>query len=154
MQCARLYVKPTAAPMGQARENIILGLLKQWWENMRGHNLFLIIIKLKYNTQAYKKAGNKQSKSQETGSEGNFSSLYVMIEVSPPPPWTFPLHPTPPISNLFLLTPLSNSPHPPSLVLGPWWSSSLSSSSPPLLPVFRQVSCWLYERPRGGIYIS
>ena len=63
---------------------------------MRRQNLFLIIITPKYNTQAFKNSENKHSKSQETGYEGHFSALYVIIEVPPLPPWKSPLPPSPP----------------------------------------------------------
>ena len=96
MSCTRLYVDPTATQMGQARKKRLLGLLKQWRENMRRHNSFLIRITPKDNTQAFKHAENKHSKSQETGHEGHFSALYVIIEVPPCPPWTCPLPPSPP----------------------------------------------------------
>ena len=44
--------------------------------------------------QYFKKAA-KNSNSHETESKGNFSALYVIIEVPPPTPWTCPLNPTP-----------------------------------------------------------
>ena len=44
---------------------------------------FCIIISSKDNTQVFKKEENNHSKSQETGSEGNLSALYVIME-SPP----------------------------------------------------------------------
>ena len=101
---------------------------------MRGHNSFIFIITPKDNTQAFKKAENKHSKSHETGSEGHSSALYVIIEVSPPPPWTCTLQsPTPhpiPIYKLFLLPPLFNPPPPSSFRLVPWWWLS-SSLHPP-----------------------
>ena len=52
---------------------------------MRGRTSLFIIITSKDNTKAFKKAGNKHSNRQKTGSKGNFSALYVIIE-SPHPP--------------------------------------------------------------------
>ena len=96
MPCTRLYVDPTEFLMVQARENILLSLLKKQRENMRGHSSLFLIITPKDNTQAFKKAENKHLKRQETGYEGHFSSLYVIIELSPTPHWTCPIHLTPP----------------------------------------------------------
>ena len=59
MTCTRLYVDPIEAPMGQEREKRNLGLLKQWWENMRGHNILLIIITPKDKKQASKNIKTK-----------------------------------------------------------------------------------------------
>ena len=67
----------------------------------------------KSNMQAFKMAETNHSNNQEDVSEGNFSALYVIIEVS------FPLLGRilsilyPPISKLFLLLPLFNLPPPP-----------------------------------------
>ena len=151
MPCTRLYVEPTAALMDQARKKKLLGLIKQWWDNMRGHNSFLIIITSKDYTQAFKKSENKHSKSQESGSERNFSALYFIIEVSLRPPWTFPIHPIPPY--IQPIPPTSSvpppSPPPPSFVLGPWWWWILSSPPPssptPLLHTSMAVMVWSAE---------
>ena len=48
-----------------------------------GKKAFCIIISSKDNAQVFKKEENNHSKSQETGSEGNLSALYVIME-SPP----------------------------------------------------------------------
>ena len=130
MSCTRLYVYPAASSIGQASKSIILGLLKHWWENMRGGTSFIIIITSKDNTRALKKTEDKYSKIQETGSEGHFSSLYVIIEVSPPPPWECPLHPIPPY-----LQPLSP-------------TSSLQPPPPPnqFLKTIRSVIAWVVNR--------
>ena len=50
----------------------------------------------KDNKQAFKKVEKQHSKRQKIGSEGNLSAPFVIIKVSPPPPWTCPLHPIPP----------------------------------------------------------
>ena len=42
-------------------------------------------------------------------SKGHLPAHYVIIKVYPPTPWNFPLHPTPPIYNLFILC-LTNPP--------------------------------------------
>ena len=152
MPCTRFYVGPTAAPIGQAKKNRLLGLLEQRWENMRGHNPFLIIITPKDNTQAFKKAENKHSKNQEIGSEGHFSALYVIIEVSPPPTWAYPLHPTPPY-----IQPLP----PPSPVQTPtntlarfhilhWIRKSCGIHIPSIVQSYRHCSPCLQIRSRGG----
>ena len=46
--------------------------------------------------QKFKNIENKHSNIQEIGSEGNFSALYVIIELSPPPHCMCPIHPIPP----------------------------------------------------------
>ena len=61
---------------------------------MRGKNSFLIIITSKGSKQASKKAENLHSKRQNLESKGRFPALYVIIKVSPLPPWTCTLHPT------------------------------------------------------------
>ena len=73
-----------------------LSLLNHQRENMRGYSLLFIIITSKGSKQSFKKAENKYSKIHRTGSEGNFSSLCVIIEVYPSPPWTCPIHYIPP----------------------------------------------------------
>ena len=77
--CTRLYSYPTSSPMIQASKKRLLGLLSYQWENMRGHNSFLINITPKDNIQAIKKAENKHPKRQENGSEGHLSVLYFII---------------------------------------------------------------------------
>ena len=62
---------------------------------MRGYNLCLIIITSKDNMQKFKNTENKHSNIQEIGSEGNFSALYVIIELSPPPHCMCPIHTIP-----------------------------------------------------------
>ena len=86
MLCTRIYVDHTAAPMGQVRKKRLLSLLKQWLENMRGHNSLFIVITPNDNMQAFNKAENKHSKRQDNGSEGRLSALYAIIEFPPPPP--------------------------------------------------------------------
>ena len=54
--------------------------------------------------QAFKESGN--------GFEERFSALYVIIEVSPPPPWTCPLHPISPFFQLVTLPSYGNPPLP------------------------------------------
>ena len=49
-----------------------------------GKKAFCIIISSKDNTQVFKKEENNHSKSQENGSEGDLSSLYVIMEAFPP----------------------------------------------------------------------
>ena len=106
--------------MSQARKKRLLSLLWQGRENTRGHNSFFIIITLKDNTHASQNPENKHSKRQKNGSERHFSALYVIIEVSPLPPWMFTLHPTPPpLPNILPIPPPFNPP--PLLGLGPWW---------------------------------
>ena len=60
-------------------------------ENEGAHFIFFIITS-KDSKQAFIKAENNNSKRGGTGYEGHMSALYVIIEVSPPPPWKFPLH--------------------------------------------------------------
>ena len=79
---------------------------------MRGHNSFLIIITPKVNISSFKKSEKKHSKIRETGSEGYFSALYVIIDSPSPTPLTCYTHYIPQISNLFLLPPTLNPPPP------------------------------------------
>ena len=79
MLCTRLYVEPTEALLGQARKKNLLSILKQQREDTRGHNDSFITITSKDNKQASRKAENKQSKRKETGSEGNLSTVNVIM---------------------------------------------------------------------------
>ena len=76
----------------------------------------IIIITSKDNTQAFKKVDDMYPESQETGSEGHLSTIYVIIEVSPPPPWTCSLHPIPP--NIQPISPPYSIQPPPPLPVG------------------------------------
>ena len=139
MPCTRLYVYPKIFLMVQVREKRLLGLLKQQRENMRGNSSLFIIITPKDNTQAFKKLENKHLKRQETGYKGHLLSLYVIIEVSPTPPCTCLINPTPPdIQPL----PSPSSFHPPPLVgVGPTIMTIVfiaHPTPPPPLPVYRQ----------------
>ena len=67
--------------------------------------------------QALKNAENRHSKRQETGSEGHFSAIYVIILLLPTPPWICPLHPIPP--DIQPLLPTSSVQSPPLFGIGP-----------------------------------
>ena len=153
MPCTRLYLDPTTALVSQTMEKIPLIIINQQWENMRGHSSFFIITTSKDNTQSFKKAENKNSKRQETGYEGYFLALYVIIEVSPPPPWMCPLHSIPP--DIKPLPPPSSVqfPFPHLLGLVPWWWRRRHPPPPPLLHIFIQGGKRCSECPIGGICI-
>ena len=148
MSCIRLYVEPTEDLMSQERKKRLLGLLKQWIENMRGHNSLFIVITSKDNPQEFQKAENKYSKSQETILEGNISTLYIIIEDSPTPPWICPLHTTPPYIQPFS-TPSSVQPPtpPPSW----YWDHDDDDRCPP--PSSASADKDSSERLRRGIFI-
>ena len=111
--CTIFYVETTAAMMIHASKKRLLRLIKQRQENIRGRNSLFIIITSKDDMQLFRNAENEHSKRQVSGSGGHFSPLYVIIEVTPTPPWTCTIHPThPPIYTLFLLPPLFDPPPP------------------------------------------
>ena len=56
------------------------------------------------------KSRKVEFKEAEIGSKGHFPALYVIIKVSPPPPWNCPLHTIPPYFQNFIL--LLNPPPP------------------------------------------
>ena len=81
------------------------------------------------------------------GSEGNFSALYIIVEVSPPPSWTCPLHPLPP--NIQPLHPPSSIPSTPPPRWG-WAHGDYDHWPPPPLPPLlqtrRAVTAWVDKR--------
>ena len=101
MTCIRLYVEPTEAMIVQASKSMLLSLLKQWWEKNRRRNTLFIIIKSNNSKQVLNKAWNNHSKRQKTGSEGHFSSLYFIIEVSPSPSLDMSSPSYPPQSSIY-----------------------------------------------------
>ena len=152
--CTRLYVYPTATPMGQASKNKPSGLRKKWWENIRGNNSFLIIITPKDNTKAFKKSENKHSKSQEIVSDRHFSALYVIIEVSPPPAWTCPLYHIPTYFLHIPPPPSVQPPPPPPLVgIGPMnMMIIIIAPNPPTLKLQKRREATVWLAKRGYLY--
>ena len=55
MSCARLYVKSTETLLGKGRKRRLISPQKEWWENMRGNNSFLIITTSKGSSKHSKK---------------------------------------------------------------------------------------------------
>ena len=97
MPCTRIYVDPTAALMIKKRKKRPSNPSKTVMKKIKGQSSFFIIMTSKDNTLALKNSENRHSTRQDTRSEGHFLVLYIITDLKPPPCWTFPFNPFPPV---------------------------------------------------------